>query len=90
MSEDEYALPVKMKGIKTTVEEITEVDYKKETVAMENEFLSLGISKLNSEFEDLVPLHEFDGMDVKVVMYELQCGLVITEGSYQNLKKLLD
>jgi len=55
---------------------------------IENEFLALCTSRLNSDFESLLPEYEFDGLDGKVLMYELPCGLKITGNSYQELKKL--
>ena len=55
---------------------------------IENEFLALCTSKLNSEFEALLPEYEFDGFDGKVLVYELPCGLKITGNSYQELRKL--
>lgn len=55
--------------------------------AMDNEFATLGASKLIGEFEELFPDYIFavDGMER--VQYELKSGLILTENSWIKLKE---
>lgn len=55
----------------------------------DNEFLTFGISKLASEFEDLLPEYSFENSDICRTQYVFNCGLIITEKSMEELRQRL-
>lgn len=57
--------------------------------AADNEFLSFGVFKLAKEFEGFFPEYQWDDGNVSRGQYEFACGLVITDGSMEALRRIL-
>lgn len=55
---------------------------------VDNEFVSLGVASLAKEFEDLFPEYLYGENGFYRTQYKLACGLVVTEKSWNELKKL--
>lgn len=55
----------------------------------DNEFLTFGISKLASEFEDLLPEYSFENGDICRTQYVCSSGLIITEKSMEEIRQKL-
>ena len=52
--------------------------------AIDNEFVTFGISGLAKEFEELYPDYQFGGDGMCRTQCELPCGLIVTEMSLNN------
>ena len=57
--------------------------------AIDNEFVTFGISGLAKEFEELYPDYQFGGDGMCRTQCELPCGLIITEMSLNMMRELL-
>ena len=57
--------------------------------AIDNEFVTFGISGLAKEFEELYPDYQFGGDGMCRTQCELPCGLVVTEMSLNKMRELL-
>lgn len=52
-------------------------------------FLACITSEVGKEFEDLLPEYCFEGGSICRTQYELDCGMVVTEKSMEELRKLM-
>lgn len=57
---------------------------------MDDEFLACIMSGVGKEFEDLLPEYLFEGGCICRTQYELDCGMVVTEKSMEELRKLYE
>ena len=57
---------------------------------MDDEFLACITSGVGKEFEDLLPEYPFEGGSICRTQYELDCGMVVTEKSMEELRKLCE
>lgn len=57
--------------------------------AIDNEFVTFGISGLAKEFEELYPDYQFGGDGMCRTQCELPCGLIVTEMSLNMMRELL-
>ena len=57
--------------------------------AIDNEFVTFGISGLAKEFEELYPDYQFGGDGMCRTQCELPCGLIVTEMSLNKMRELL-
>ncbi len=57
--------------------------------AIDNEFVTFGISSLAKEFEELYPDYQFGGDGMCRTQCELPCGLIVTEMSLNKMRELL-
>ena len=55
---------------------------------LDNEFYTLSVSDLGNEFEDLLPEYPFGNDGIYRTQYVFDCGLVVTEKSMEELRKL--
>ncbi len=55
---------------------------------IDDEFLSCIVSGVGREFKDLLPEYLFSGSDIYRIQYVLDCGMVVTEKSMEELRKL--
>ncbi len=58
--------------------------------ALDNEFISLGNVELAHEFESLFPDYQFGADGIYRTQWELPSGLIVTEKSFHELKKLIN
>lgn len=56
---------------------------------LDNEFITFGISNLAKEFEELFPEYELDSDGMCRTQCELECGLIITEKSMNEIRNKL-
>ena len=57
---------------------------------MDNEFLTCSMSELGKEFEDLLPEYPFGNDGMYRTQYVFECGMVITEKSMKELRRILN
>lgn len=57
---------------------------------MDDEFLACIMSGVGKEFEDLLPEYPFEDGSICRTQYELDCGMVVTEKSMEELRKLCE
>lgn len=57
--------------------------------AMDSEFLACSMSDLGKEFEDLLPEYPFGNDGMYRTQYVFECGMIITENSMKELRKIL-
>ena len=69
---------------KAREEKISDLDIS----VMDDEFLACITSEVGKEFEDLLPEYLFEGGSICRTQYELDCGMVVTEKSMGELRKL--
>lgn len=65
--------------------EVTDLDMS----AVDNEFVTFGISVLAKEFEALYPDYQFGGDGMCRMQCEFACGLIVTEKSLEEMRELL-
>ena len=56
---------------------------------MDNEFLTCSLSNVGKEFEDLLPEYSLDNHGVYRTQYVFECGMIITENSMEELRKIV-
>jgi len=71
---------------KAREEKISDLDIS----VMDDEFLACITSEVGKEFEDLLPEYLFEGGSICRTQYELDCGMVVTEKSMEELRKLCE
>lgn len=57
---------------------------------MDNEFLTGCMSDLGKEFENLLPEYPFGNDGMYRTQYVFDCGMIITENSMKELRKILN
>lgn len=57
---------------------------------MDREFRSFGLSQMAEEFENFFPEYEFTAEGISRVEYEVESGLILTEKSWDSLRKMID
>lgn len=57
---------------------------------MDNEFLACSMSDLGKEFENLLPEYPFGNDGMYRTQYVFECGMVITEKSMKELRRILN
>jgi len=71
---------------KAREEKISDLDMS----VMDDEFLACITSGAGKEFEDLLLEYPFEGGSICRTQYELDCGMVVTEKSMEELRKLCE
>lgn len=83
-------------GVETFEFSVSEIEKAKEVHVtgldmdvMDNEFLTCSMSELGKEFDDLLPEYPFGNDGMYRTQYVFECGMVITEKSMKELRRIL-